>query len=215
MAGGLDPYTSIIIGFVTAVLAGIAIRMIIDYILRPILVIDVNDKSVIIRRFELHPSRFPRPGQSDDVSYLANRITVKNTGKSAARDYKAYFDYEEYTQRVAWLLADKNSGFTIIINVKDREFVDLCAIREDNAFRIIPPEQGYVIEYEDDYATQVSSDEGMIELTLRITSSNAKPIEIKVKLHNRVDHFPDQYGRIVGFLDENPQPLQPQGFEDT
>lgn len=40
-----------------------------------------------------------RAGQSEEVSYLANRITVKNTGKSAARDCKAYIDLEESTQR--------------------------------------------------------------------------------------------------------------------
>ncbi|MGE5662637.1 MAG: hypothetical protein ACM3X1_10380 [Ignavibacteriales bacterium] len=54
----------------------------------------------------------------------------------------------------------------------------------------------------------LTSDQGIVELTLRITSSNAKPIERKVKLHNRVDHFPDQPGRI-GVLDENPQSFEP------
>lgn len=150
-----------------------------------------------------------RAGQSEEVSYLANRITVKNTGKSAARDCKAYIDLEESTQRVAWILPDKNSGFTIIINVEDKEFLDLCAIRETNEYRIIPPEQGYVFRDEVDYVTMLTSDQGVGELTLRITSSNAKPIERKVKLHNRVDHFPDQPGRIIEFLDENPQSFEP------
>jgi len=150
-----------------------------------------------------------RAGQSEEVSYLANRITVKNTGKSAARDCKAYIDLEESTQRVVWLLPDKNSGFTIIINAEDKEFVDLCAIRETNEYRIIPPEQGYVFEDEVNYVTMLTSDQGVVELTLRITSSNAKPIERKVKLHNRVDRFPDQPGRIVEFLDENPQSFEP------
>jgi hypothetical protein len=91
-------------------------------------------------------------------------------------------------------------NFTIKLNVEDTEFVDLCAIRSDGRFRIIPPEQGYVNEYENEYAERLSPEAGEIQLTLRITSSNAQPVERTLRLHSVVDHFPDQCGRIIEFL---------------
>ena len=186
----------LVLGFVTAVLSGIAIKMIIDYILRPVLQIEDSSQSIIVRSFQMHS----HDNERGHYSYLANRISVRNVGKSAAKDCKAYFDYREQTQRVAWLLPDRNSGFTIVLNVEDKEFVDLCAIRSDGRFRIIPPEQGYVNEYENEYAERLSPEVGEINLTLRITSSNAKPVTRTLRLHSTVNHFPDQHGRIVEFI---------------
>jgi hypothetical protein len=200
----------VILGFVTAVLAGIAIKMIIDHILRPVLQIDDSNRSVIVRSFLMHNHDNDR----GHPTYLANRITVRNIGKTAAKDCKAYIDYQEQTQRVAWLLPDRNGGFTITLNVKDREFVDLCAIRDDGRFRIIPPEQGYVNDYENEYAERLTPTAGGAELTLRITSSNAKPVQRMLRLHSTVDHFPNQHGRIVEFIEDVDEPLQPQGLDN-
>ena len=174
--------------------------MIIDHILRPVLQIDDTSQSVIVRSFPIHS----HDNERGHYTYLANRITVRNVGKSAAKDCKAYFDYREQTQRVAWLLPDRNSGFTIILNVEDKEFVDLCAIRSDGRFRIIPPEQGYVNDYENEYTERLTPEAGEIDLTLRITSSNARPVKSTLRLHSTVDHFPNQPGRIVDFLNLNP-----------
>ena len=185
-----------ILGFVTAVLSGIAIKMIIDQILRPILQIDDTNQSVIVRSFQMHS----HDNERGHYTYLANRITVRNVGKSVANDCKAYIDYREQTQRVAWLLPDRNSGFTIKLNVEDKEFVDLCAIRSDGRFRIIPPEQGYLNKYENEYAERLSPEAGELQLTLRITSSNARSVERTLRLHSTVDHFADKRGRIVEFL---------------
>ena len=74
----------------------------------------------------------------DRAKYRANKITVKNTGRSATKDCKAYVGYNGKTRRVPWLLPDKNSGYTISLNVKDKEFVDFCAISEVDHTRIIP-----------------------------------------------------------------------------
>lgn len=199
----------VILGFVTAVLSGIAIKMIIDQILRPVLQIDDTNQSVIVRSFEIHSH-----DERGHYTYLANRITVRNVGKTAAKDCKAYIDYREQTQRVAWLLPDRNSGFTITLNVEDKEFVDFCAIRSDGRFRIIPPEQGYVNDYENEYAERLPPEAGEIELTLRITSSNARRVERALRLHPAIDHFPNQPGRIVEFPDETHQLHEPQGLEN-
>jgi hypothetical protein len=84
----MDPYFSIIAGFVSAVLAGIAIKMIIREILRPELVIDGNE-AIIVKDFKLLDP------DGRETIFKGNRIRVRNAGKSAARDYKAYICYSK------------------------------------------------------------------------------------------------------------------------
>jgi hypothetical protein len=97
-------------------------------------------------------------------------------------------------------MLDLLACFVLRILLWWKEFVDLCPIRSDSAFRIIPPEQGYVNERENEYAERLLPNAGAVELTLRITSSNARPVERRVRLHANANHFPNQSGRIVEFL---------------
>jgi hypothetical protein len=39
-----------------------------------------------------------------------------------------------------------------------------------------------------------------LEVTIRVTSSNAQPTARTIRFYDTVDHFPKQHGRIVGFI---------------
>ena len=185
----IDPHISIIAGFVSAVLAGIAIKMIIGEILRPVLMIDGNE-AIIIRTTGL---RTPIAQGGAVISFNANRIRVRNTGKSAAKDCKVYVHYtEDDVERAAWMVSSANSGYTVTLNVDDREFVDLCAISDDlTQPRVIPLEHGYSGRV--DSCTRLPP--GDLDITVRVTS-NARPTERRVRLHTAVDHFPGLAGLL-------------------
>lgn len=208
-----DPYLSVVIGFVlgfvSAVVSAFVVRAVTDWIMRPILAIGGND-AIDVVQFKIR-----RRGEYDRAKYRANKITVKNTGRSAAKDCKAYVGYNGKTRRVPWLLPDKNSGYTISLNVKDKEFVDFCAISEVDHTRIIPAEQGYINDFEDEYAERLRPDAGELDLVIRISSSNAKPVERRVRLHANFNTFPNSPGRIVEFPQENHQLVEPQGLENN
>lgn len=182
------------IGFGSTVLAAIVIKVLLNRYTQPVLGIE-GDDAVVVREFVLH-SR----GEKGHLTYFANRISVRNTGRSSAKGCKAYIDYENDSQRVAWLLPDKNNYYTITLNVQDRGFVDLCAIGRENLIRIIPPEQGYANEYDTEYATRLPSISGKIDVILRISCSNAKPTERRIRLYDRFDIFPNNPGKIVEFI---------------
>jgi hypothetical protein len=210
---GSDPYLSTVIGFVlgfvSAVLTAIIIKMITEWYTQPVLAIWGND-GIIVATFQMH-----RHGKPGHVTYYGNRITVENTGRSAAKDCKVYIDYQGRTQRVAWLFPDKNSGYTLTLNVRDKEFVDFCAISEVEHTRIIPPEQGFINEFENEYANRLGPNTGDLDLVIRISSSNAKPVERQVTLHADFNTFPNSPGRIVEFAQEIHQLHDPQGWENN
>lgn len=186
---------SVIIGFVTAVAAGIIIKLWLEYYYRPVLVIDGNE-TIIIRQIGL------RTGIAQGnavVLFNANRFRVRDSGRSAAKDCKAYVHYNDNdVERTAWLISNTNGEHTVTLNVEDREFVDLCAISDDvNLPRVIPLERGYPGSI--DLCTRLPP--GARDIIVRITSSNARPTERRVRLHTGVDHFPEQHGRIVEFID--------------
>ncbi|MGH9979309.1 MAG: hypothetical protein ACRD8Z_26270 [Nitrososphaeraceae archaeon] len=86
------------------------------------------------------------------------------------------------------------------MNVGDSEFVDLCAVSDElNLPRVIPLENGYKGRV--DACSCIQSGAGDLDITLRITSSNAAPAERRVRLHTLPDHFPNQHGRVVEFLE--------------
>jgi hypothetical protein len=95
------------------------------------------------------------------------------------------------------MLPDNTNAFTIILNVNDREFVDLCAISEDGQTRLVTLECGYRKGTVESCTSLQPHD---LEINVRITSSNARPTERRVRLHNRMDHFPNLPGRIVEFV---------------
>ena len=193
----LHPIGSLIVGFAIAVGTGIIIKLSLNYYYRPRLYIDGNVCINVTEFHLLNPS-------SIQTKFWANRIRVRNAGKSAAKDCKAYVCYTRTNiRRAAWLIRNKESGYTQTLNIWDREFVDFCCISDDGLIRIIPPEHGYDENMR--YDAYVDLEQKWGDITIRITSSNAKPVQRRVELHTTVDHFPNQRGRIVEFLDKDPK----------
>ena len=90
-----DPYLSVflgfVLGFVSAVVSALVVRAVTSWIMRPVLAIAGND-AIDVVQFKIR-----RRGEYDRAKYRANRITVKNTGRSAAKDCKAYVGYNGKT----------------------------------------------------------------------------------------------------------------------
>ncbi len=70
--------------------------------------------------------------------YVANRVIVENTGKSAARNCKGYIVTEEGKERVCWTVPKECPNATI--NAKDEERLDFCAFYEKG-----PPRHGPIV----------------------------------------------------------------------
>jgi hypothetical protein len=112
----------VILGFVRAV--GILIKWWIERHFRPILVIEGNE-AIVVRAISLQSNIVQG---NVPIDFNANRIRVRNKGKSAAKDCKVYVDYppdnterEADTERTAWMVPYANSGYTLTLNVNDRE----------------------------------------------------------------------------------------------
>ena len=79
------------------------------------------------------------------------------------------------------MVPNVNNGNTITLNVGDREFVDLCAVSDElNQPRVIPLENGYQARV--DTCSRIQPDAGDLDITIRITSSNAAPNERRARL---------------------------------
>jgi hypothetical protein len=181
-------------GIVSALLVGVIVGVLVKYLLdwyyRPRLLID-GDDAIIIKQIYLNGS------DNKPILVTANRIRVSNEGRSAARDCKAYADYGEYNgeyniQRISWMMANRNSGYTVILNVKDKEFIDLCGLPEDGKGVIVPPEHGYSTDI-----NSCSRLAGDTNITIRITASNAKPTERRVKIYDKAIPSDPPRHRIV------------------
>jgi hypothetical protein len=98
------------------------------------------------------------------------------------------------------MISNANSEYTVTLNVEDREFVDLSAISDDVIQpRLIPLEGGY--KGRTDSSTSLPP--SVLDISVRITSSNARPTERRVRLYTDIDHFPGQHGRIIEFIQRN------------
>lgn len=207
----IETFIPLFIAFGLGIASGFFVKYFQDRYLRPVIKIqdDVFTAMISLKKYSLLPG--------DYDTYYANRIRVRNTGRSAAKDCKVYVEYHKtILNRSGWMLPDRNSGYTVTLNVQDSEFVDLCAIREDGKQRILPLERGYT-EGAVDLCTTLPND--INELAVRVTSSNAEPTERKVRLYNVINHFPGYYGRIVEFIEcrsppQKPGPEKSQGIEN-
>jgi hypothetical protein len=171
-----SPIGAIFVGFVSGVLTGLAVGLLKDYIQRPILMIEGNE-SIVVRQIRIARE----PGVDD--RFAANRIRVRNAGRSAAEDCKVYIDYPhppdnpergKDTERGAWVVPYEKSGYTLTLNVHDMEFVDVSAISLDGQIRVVPLEYGYTRGTVNDSTVLP---ETLQNIVVRITSSNAAPVE--------------------------------------
>jgi hypothetical protein len=74
------------------------------------------------------------------------------------------------------MLPDKNSGYTLTLNVQDKEYIDLCAVSHDGQNCLITTERGFSEETVDSYRRlPLSLLQKDFVITVRITSSTAAP----------------------------------------
>lgn len=197
-----SPYSqwiSFALGFVSAIVTALIVKYAELKWREP--KIKIKD-SVVVRDLYLNENLQDAEGFNIEGQRLfhANRILVKNEGKTAAQNCKAYLHISEtHYERTGWMLPDKNAGYMIILNVDDNEFLDLCAINNIGN-RIITNEHGFTIGRVD---SCMSVGNQNIDATIRITSSNAKECRRKIRIHNVSNHFPHEPFRIVEFLDHD------------
>jgi hypothetical protein len=157
-----DLFISFVLGIISTLLVKIGI---LDRYYRPLLKIG-EDVPVRTRL---------RNEEGNPIEFIAHRIVVRNTGRTAAKDCKAYIKIgETLVQRTAWMISDNDRPHTVTLNVEDLEYVDLYAISQDGRTRVIPLEHGYS---EGTISSCMSVPQNVNAVTLRISSSNAGPVE--------------------------------------
>lgn len=163
--GGLNP----IIAAVGGLLFSIPIRFFWQSYMSPVLKIK---KEVELRTF--HPG---------DIrwEYVANRIIVENSGRSAAKNCKGYIVVEGKKERVCWTVPMERSNATI--NAKDNERLDFCAFYVNGPKEkkitipkiIAPTEEGWGSPW------KCRALDRIYECKVLITADNAEPIDATIK----------------------------------
>ena len=171
---GIDIFIAFGLGTISGILAGVAVKLIVDYHYRPIIRIEDDD---IQRGIDLTED------DGSTVHFVAHRIVVRNRGKTAAENCKPYINISKNEiERAAWMLPDETKVYTVTLNVDDIEYVDLYAVTQDGLRCVIPTEVGYSKGRIAHCRLVV---QGFEEIPLRITSSNAKPADKKIRIHGR------------------------------
>ena len=138
------------------------------------------------------------------IPFIANRVIVKNTGRSGAKDCKVYIRSEKdnLNYRVGWLLPDHNTALTVTLNVNIPEYVDLCAMSIDGKYLAISNERGFkampnIINLINNDLIGTNRLLLPIEATLIVASSNAQPSERRITF--RTTPPPFNQNKIVTF----------------
>lgn len=125
--------------------------------------------------------------------YVANRIIVKNIGRSAAKNCKGWIVSGESKERVHWMVPPKER-VDATINVKDDERLDFCAYYKKGpkeyppAFEKSPKTVSKIIVSDENGFPTDSIDSAWIksikkvpfECRLLVTSENAEAKETKI-----------------------------------
>ena len=112
------------------------------------------------------------------IRYIGTRIKVKNDGSSAAEGCKATLITHETELRVGWMIPYQDC--TVTINAHDVEYLDLCAISEDDTNRVCTTERGY-----GDYVHSGRRLNGsVIDAKLKVSAKNAKQCVKIVRIFN-------------------------------
>ena len=154
------------------------------HFLRPAIIIE---DEVICREIRL-----------DGVPFIANGVRVRNRGRSIAQGCEAYVELEgNNIERTGWMLPNNDTTYTHTLKVDIPEYVDLCAISNDAKTRVIMLECDY---REGTVESCRTIPPGDYEITLKITSSNARPVTRRIRIHDTYTHFPEEIGRIIEFI---------------
>jgi hypothetical protein len=117
------------------------------------------------------------------VEFIAHRIVIRNTGRTAAKDCKAYIRISEtQIQRTAWMISSNDRPYTVTLNVQDLEYADLYAVSQDRMTCVIPLEYGYS---KGTISSCMFVPQNVNRVVLRISSSNATPVESTIALIGR------------------------------
>ena len=131
------------------------------------------------------------------IKYAGTRI--KNNGSSAADGCKATLITGETELRVGWMIPEQDC--TVTINAHDVEYIDLCAISEDNTNRVCTTERGYG-GYVD---TGRHLNGGVIDAKLKVSATNAKQCVKSIRISN----VPDAENKIVKVIHTRGRHLVP------
>jgi hypothetical protein len=120
--------------------------------------------------------------------YVGTRIKVENRGRKAAENCKASVIIRENEYRVGWMIP--KDDFTVTINANDVEYIDLCAISQDQN-RVLTTEHGY-----GDLPGEARKlENGNIDCYLKVSASNAKQCVKGIRISN----IPDSQGKFIYF----------------
>ena len=160
--------------------------------MQPIVKIHYTDNTIITREISL------RDQEGNEIPFFVNRITVSNSGRSIAKDCKVYIEFAQNNiQPTAWALPNNSKALSLTLDVGIPQYVDLCAITTDGYFRRVINEHGL----KEGKVTSTSPLPGTqgVPAIIRVTSSNAKPVERKVIFHSNFIPDENNPGRIVEF----------------
>jgi hypothetical protein len=128
------------------------------------------------------------PEHSLNWDYSVNKIIVENTGRSAAKNCKAWILIGTRKERVCWTIPKERPNATI--NVKDAERLDFCAYYKEGPEtylgsgeyvktpKIFPSDENELSTFID--TADLKKLDGLINCIVLITSDNAEPIKAKV-----------------------------------
>ncbi len=174
----------VIIGGILGFGSSIGVNLFWNWYTQPVLSIE---KEVQVRWFELESGEH----RNYNRRYCANRVKVRNKGRSAAENCKASLIMEDSEEKISWIIPAER--YTLTLNADDREWLDVCAIRDDGTKRIAPTEHSW--GNNENESRDLGSNE--IEAELKVSARNAKPFTRKIRILNTLSHR----GKIVEFMD--------------
>lgn len=132
-----------------------------DHYRRPLLKIDKENSPMPVSiDIEVFRTEFQSIIYECRISYIVNRIIVRNLGKNAAENCKGSIMINGVDEKVCWYIPRER--YTITINAKDKEYLDVCAVLSEyerdrsqwlkeirDRASLIPDIEGYIdkIEY--------------------------------------------------------------------
>ncbi|GAB4415221.1 MAG: hypothetical protein OHK0032_11370 [Thermodesulfovibrionales bacterium] len=123
--------------------------------------------------------------------YVCNRIIIKNTGRSAAKNCKGYIEVGNKKERVCWTQSKERPNATI--NANDEERLDFCAFFYRFNFSNVSPDYlPKVIAPPTVDGWQVPQACRKLEpasgYTIHITAENAEPVSKKVPADDKIEN---------------------------
>jgi hypothetical protein len=193
-----DTLQGTIVGGIIGFGSSLGVGLIQNWLSRPIICISEETTEVLFG-YKFHRKSIKQKGEllgitpvekenEGDFStvYVGTRIKVENRGSKAAENCKASIIIRGNEYRVGWMIP--KDDFTVTINANDVEYIDLCALGQDQN-RILTTEHGY-----GDLPDEARKlEDGNKEGHLKVSASNAKQCVRSI----RISDVPDSQGKFV------------------